>query len=81
MPAWDGRPMRATTNLIKFGSKGNIQGEAATAAITELVSGLDLACYLNGRSSYDRTIGSCRMPGGRDVAGEMITGGHCNRYW
>ena len=82
----DGDTIEVDGIPIRFGSldcaeSGTRAGEVATAAITELVAGAELTCHLNGRSSYDRHIGSCQMPDGRDVGGIMIMGGHCERYW
>lgn len=45
-----------------------------------LVSGQRLTCQLNGRTSYDRKIGSCTLPDGRDLAAAMIRSGLCTRY-
>ena len=81
------RPLNLRIRLFYcFGSldcaeRGTGAGEAATAAITQIVAGSDLTCHLNGRSSYDRRIGSCQLPDGSDLGGLMITGGHCSRYW
>ena len=82
----DGDTIEVNGIPIRFGSldcaeSGTRAGEVATAAITELVAGAELTCHLNGRSSYDRRIGSCQMPDGRDVGGLMIKEGHCGRYW
>ncbi len=73
---------------IRFGSldcaeRDTREGQAATARMRELVSGrtLTLTCALNGRSSHDRKIGSCRLPDGQDLAAIMIREGHCVRFW
>lgn len=53
------------------------------ARMRELVSRqrLTLSCALNGRSSHDRKIGSCRLPDGEDLAAIMIREGYCGRFW
>ncbi|WP_216665222.1 thermonuclease family protein [Pseudoruegeria sp. HB172150] len=82
----DGDTIEVSGVPIRFGSldcaeRGTVRGDRATARMRELVSGLRLECFLNGRSSYDRKIGSCRLPDGRDLAAVMIREGHCGRYW
>ena len=71
---------------VRFGSldcaeSGTRAGEAATVAITQIIAGANLTCHLNGRSSYDRKIGSCQLPNGTDLGGLMIASGHCSRFW
>jgi len=71
---------------IRFGSldcaeRDTSAGRTATARMQELTSGEVLQCFLNGRSSYDRRIGSCRLSDGRDLASVMIGEGYCRRYW
>lgn len=82
----DGDTIEVDGVPIRFGSldcaeRGTRAGEAATVAITQIVEGSTLTCHLNGRSSYDRRIGSCQLTDGTDLGGLMITGGHCSRYW
>lgn len=57
------------------------QGRRAAERMRSLVSGRMLTCHLNGRESYDRKIGSCRLPDGTDIAGIMIRDGVCDRFW
>lgn len=71
---------------IRFGSldcaeRDTVAGQRATARLRSLISGQELHCYLNGRSSYDRKIGSCRLEDGRDLAAVMISEGYCGRFW
>ena len=71
---------------IRFGSldcaeRGTDAGNRATQRMQELVNRRALTCYLNGRTSYDRKIGSCRLEDGRDLGGIMISRGFCERYW
>jgi endonuclease YncB( thermonuclease family) len=56
-------------------------GQRAAGRMRSLVSAETLTCHLNGRESYDRKIGSCRLPDGRDVAAVMIQEGLCDRFW
>lgn len=71
---------------IRFGSldcaeRGTAAGGRATQRMQELVNRRTLTCYLNGRASYDRKIGSCRLEDGRDLGSIMISEGVCGRYW
>jgi hypothetical protein len=60
--------------------RGTAQGRRATSQIKSLVSGKTLSCTLTGRKSYDRWIGSCRLPDGRDFGTVMIQTGSCSRW-
>lgn len=82
----DGDTIEVDGTPIRFGSldcpeRGTSAGRTATDQMKELVSGQELICYLNGRQSGDRSIGSCRLADGRDLASLMIQGGACRRYW
>lgn len=71
---------------IRFGSldcaeRGTRAGGRATARMRALVSGQTLTCHLNGRTSYDRKIGSCWLEDGRDLAAILIQEGYCLRFW
>ena len=59
---------------------GSAAGEAATRRMRALVSGQRLTCSLTGEQSYDRWIGSCQLPDGRDIAGVLIREGLCHRW-
>ena len=59
---------------------GTEKGEAATRRMYRLVASQTLTCYLNGRTSYDRKIGSCQLASGTDVGSVMIREGYCSRY-
>jgi endonuclease YncB( thermonuclease family) len=70
---------------IRFGSLdcpelNSVAGRRAAARMRRLVAGQSLTCYLNGRSSYERKIGSCRLPDGRDLAAIMMAEGLCRRF-
>lgn len=82
----DGDTIEVRGQAIRFGSLdcaelGTAEGRSAKSAMQQLVNGQSLACHLNGRRSYDRWIGSCALPDGRDLAGVMIAQGACRRYW
>lgn len=84
----DGDTIEVAGVPIRFGSldcaeRDTRDGQTATIQMRELVSGqsLTLSCALNGRSSHDRKIGSCRLPDGQDLAAIMIREGYCGRFW
>lgn len=82
----DGDTIEVSRIPIRFGSldcaeRDTAQGQRATAHMRSLISGENLTCYLNGRTSYDRMIGSCTLQDGRDLAGIMIKDGYCTRFW
>ena len=63
--------------------RGTVRGSSATRAMTALIAGQTLRCSLTGARSYDREIGRCRLPDGRDIGTELILSGkcgRCNRY-
>ena len=82
----DGDTIEVSGIPIRFGSldcaeSGTSAGERATARMRSLVAGQTVTCYLNGRTSYDRKIGSCRLRDGRDLGAIMIREGYCGRFW
>lgn len=82
----DGDTIEVSGVPIRFGSldcaeSGTSAGERATARMRTLVARQTLTCYLNGRTSYDRKIGSCRLLDGRDIGAIMIQEGYCGRFW
>ncbi|MCV6825674.1 MULTISPECIES: thermonuclease family protein [Halocynthiibacter] len=82
----DGDTIEVSGVPIRFGSldcaeANTSEGQRATARMRTLVVGQRLTCHLNGRTSYDRKIGSCQMNDGRDLAGVMISEGFCGRFW
>ncbi|MCF6231853.1 MAG: thermonuclease family protein [Rhodobacteraceae bacterium] len=60
--------------------RGSTAGDRATRKITSLVSGVRLRCFLEGRRSYDREIGVCSLPDGRDIGEILIAGGYCQQW-
>jgi len=82
----DGDTIEVAGTPIRFGSldcaeRGTPSGQVATERLRELIAGQSLTCALNGRTSYDRSIGRCTLPDGRDLAAQMIREGVCGRYW
>lgn len=60
--------------------RGSAAGDEATRRITELVSGQQLVCTLEGRRSWDREVGVCALPGGEDIGEVLIAEGYCDRW-
>ena len=60
--------------------RGSASGDRATQQITRIVKGVELRCSLEGRRSYDREVGVCRLPDGRDIGEILIAGGYCARW-
>lgn len=82
----DGDTIEVSGVPIRFGSldcaeRGTRDGQRATARMRALVEGQKLTCHLNGRTSYDRKIGSCQLQDGRDLGAIMIREGYCQRFW
>lgn len=59
---------------------GTAAGRRATARMRELVRSGDISCTLSGRRSYDRQVGTCRVPGGHDIGEVLIAEGFCARW-
>ena len=60
--------------------RGSTTGDLATRHITKIVKGVQLRCSLEGRRSYDREVGVCSLPDGRDLGELLIAGGYCQRW-
>lgn len=81
----DGDTIEVAGVAIRFqkldcAESGTAAGERATRAMRALVAGEELTCRLAGRRSYDREIGTCALPDGRDIGRYMILEGYCGRY-
>ncbi|WP_111735319.1 thermonuclease family protein [Roseovarius amoyensis] len=59
---------------------GTPAGRMASEAMTQLARTGPLTCRLTGRQSYDREVGTCAMPDGRDIGAELIAKGVCSRW-
>ena len=82
----DGDTIEVEKVPIRLGSlncpeRKTARGDKATRKMKSLIAGQKMSCYLNGRKSYDRFIGSCVTSDGRDVGAVMIEEGYCRRYW
>ncbi|MBR9651942.1 thermonuclease family protein [Thalassobius aquimarinus] len=66
-------------NGLNCDERGTRLGEAATVALRDLVQGQELTCRLNGDKTYDREVGRCALPDGRDIGAELIRAGLCGR--
>ena len=60
--------------------RGTKFGDRATRQIEGMVKNAQLRCTLEGRRSYDREVGVCSLPDGRDVGELLIAGGFCQRW-
>lgn len=61
--------------------KGSRNGDRATQRMTELTRGAGpLTCRQEGRRSYDREVGTCALPDGRDIGEVLIREGYCERW-
>ncbi|SIT12444.1 hypothetical protein SAMN05421759_11829 [Roseivivax lentus] len=56
---------------------GSADGARARRAMVSLADGAHVTCALDGRRSYDREIGRCRLVGGPDLARAMRDRGIC----
>lgn len=82
----DGDTIEVNGTPIRFGSldcpeRKTSAGRSATARMQDAIQGDTLTCYLNGRESWDRKIGNCRLSDGTDLGALMIQSGLCRRYW
>lgn len=59
---------------------GHPGGFAASAAMTALIGGQDLACEIMDRDRYGRDVVRCAIDGGTDIACAMVLAGHA-RDW
>lgn len=55
-------------------------GPAATAAMRDLITNQTLTCEIKYIDRYDRFVGQCFLPDGRDIAAEMIRMGVATEY-
>ncbi|RBI69064.1 hypothetical protein DQW77_15750 [Roseovarius sp. TE539] len=81
----DGDTIEVADHPIRFANldcpeTGTPAGTRADRNMRALVSGRTLSCRLTGRKSYDRWIGSCHLPDGRDLAAAMVQSGACT-WW
>ena len=55
-------------------------GRRARARVVALLSHQQAVCQLEGRRSYDREVGTCALPDGRDLGEVLIAEGICRRW-
>lgn len=55
-------------------------GSAATAALNALISGQTLRCGVVDIDRYQRLVGQCFLPDGRDITAAMIMTGTATEY-
>ena len=55
-------------------------GSAATAALKALISGQTLSCVIVDIDRYQRLVGQCFLPDGRDITAAMIMTGTATEY-
>ncbi|GAB4282657.1 MAG: hypothetical protein Kow0058_01190 [Roseovarius sp.] len=70
-----GVPVRIAN--LDCAARDTAAGRAATRAMRRLVRGVSLECRLSGRQSYDREVGTCALPDGRDLGAVLIEAGLC----
>ena len=61
--------------------RGTTAGERATERMRQLVTLGPFSCYLEGRQSYDREVGTCHLADGRDVGEILIEERQCGRWY
>lgn len=71
------RPIRLSG--VTCDERGTRLGERASSVMRELVAWQTLTCELTGERSYDRSVGRCRLPDGRDIGATLIARGVCGR--
>ena len=81
----DGDTIEVGATAIRFrtldcAERGTVAGDRATDRMRRLAHGAHVICDLDGRQSYDREIGSCRLPDGRDLGALMLESGTCARF-
>jgi len=55
-------------------------GPEAKQALADLTNGQPLVCDVVDVGKYGRMIGRCRLPGGADLACEMVKAGHASDW-
>lgn len=55
-------------------------GSAATATLTRLIAGQELACRQRDIDRYGRIVGQCFLADGRDIAAVMIASGTAREF-
>ena len=74
-----GVPVRIAN--LDCAESGTAAGERATARMRQLARTGPFSCDLEGRKSYDREVGTCRLTDGRDVGEVLISERQCGRWY
>ena len=77
----DGIPIRL--NGLDGPELSEPRGQEAKAWLIALLSDVELSCTLSGERTYDRYVGTCYLPDGRDLSAVIIQNGYgrdCRRY-
>ena len=70
-----GNPVRLAN--LDCAEAGTPAGNRATWRMRQLSRHTTISCDLTGRRSYDRMIGTCYLPDGRDLSRVLIGEGYC----
>ena len=73
-------PIAIRFRTLDCAERGTQAGDRATAHLRQLADGEEVICDLDGRQSFDREIGSCRLSDGRDLDALMLETGVCERF-
>ena len=60
--------------------RNKVGGSAATAALNALILGQTLSCVVVDIDRYQRLVGQCFLPDGRDITAAMIMTGTATEY-
>jgi endonuclease YncB( thermonuclease family) len=55
-------------------------GQESAKYLRKIVAGQPLSCEVRDRDRYGRTVAICRLPDGRDIGAEMVSGGMALAY-
>jgi hypothetical protein len=72
---------RGVNDKLSNPDRYRTRNDSDEARMKSLISGETLTCHLNGRTSYDRSIGSCTLSDGREIGTVMIQEGQCGRFF
>lgn len=74
----EGIPVRIAN--LDCAERGSTAGDRASQRMRDLVKTGAMTCRLEGRKSYDREVGTCRLSDGRDVGEVLIGEAVCERW-
>ncbi|WP_375689538.1 thermonuclease family protein [Pseudooceanicola sp. LIPI14-2-Ac024] len=73
-----GTPVRIAN--LDCAERGTADGAEATFRMIEIAQKGPMLCRLEGRKSWDREVGVCALPDGRDIGEILISEGTCDRW-